>query len=118
MLLSFETRRLLQSSSFWEARRALIGQLSGALWLAESLKRETDMLRLSPYCDDNNKTHINEAFVASSEDIITDYMTYTVFVHITMTVFNKHYSKLAFESSLANSFNNKTYLQVLHTLQY
>ncbi len=34
-----ETCRFLQSSSFWEARCALIGQLSGALWLAEYLKR-------------------------------------------------------------------------------
>ncbi len=33
--------QFLQSSSFWEARRALIGQLSSALWLAEYLKRET-----------------------------------------------------------------------------
>ncbi len=40
-----------QSSSFWEARRALIGQLSSALWLVEYLKRETEMLRPSPYCD-------------------------------------------------------------------
>ncbi len=39
-----ETRRFLQSSSFWEARCALIGQLSSALWLAEYLKRETEML--------------------------------------------------------------------------
>ncbi len=31
--------------------RALIGQLSDALWLAEYLKREMDMLRPSPYCD-------------------------------------------------------------------
>ncbi len=36
-------RRLLQSSSFWEARRALFGQLSGALWLAEYLKRKTEI---------------------------------------------------------------------------
>ncbi len=42
-----EMHRFLQSSSFWEARRALIGQLSSALWLAEYLKRETEMLR--PY---------------------------------------------------------------------
>ncbi len=76
-----ETRRFLQSSSFWEARRALIGQLSSALWLAECLKRETEMLRPSPYCDavsrrDETKTIkpiTNEAFVASSGDIITDY---------------------------------------------
>ncbi len=56
-----ETRRFLQSSSFWEARRALIGQLSSALWLAEYLKRVTEMLRPSPYCNavswlDNTKT--------------------------------------------------------------
>ncbi len=51
MLRLSETRRFLQSSSFWEARRALIGQLSSALWLAEYLKRVTEMLRPSPYCD-------------------------------------------------------------------
>ncbi len=51
MLSLSETRWFLQSSSFWEARRALIGQLSGALWLAEYLKRETEMLRPSPYYD-------------------------------------------------------------------
>ncbi len=76
-----ETCRFLQSSLFWEARRALIGQLSSALWLAEYLKRETEMLRPLPYCDamsrrDDTKTIkpiINEAFVASSGDIITDY---------------------------------------------
>ncbi len=28
-----------------------IGQLSSALWLAEYLKRVTEMLRPSPYCD-------------------------------------------------------------------
>ncbi len=78
MLCLSERWRFLQSSSFWEARRALIGQLPGALWLAEYLKRATEML---PYCDvvsrrDETKTIkpiINEAFVASSEDIITDY---------------------------------------------
>ncbi len=46
-----ETCQFLQSSSFWEARRALIGQLSSVLWLAEYLKREMEMLRPSPYCD-------------------------------------------------------------------
>ncbi len=64
-----------------EARCALIGQLSSALWLAEYLKRETEMLRPSLYCDavsrcDETKTIkpiTNEAFVASSGDIITDY---------------------------------------------
>ncbi len=58
MLHLSETRRFLQSSSFWEARRALIGQLSSALWLAEYL-HVTDMLRPLPYCDavsDETKT--------------------------------------------------------------
>ncbi len=32
MLRLSEMRRFLQNSSFWEARRALIGQLSSALW--------------------------------------------------------------------------------------
>ncbi len=89
MLRLSETSRFLQSSSFWEARRALIGQVSSALWLAEYLKRETEMLRPLPYCDDvsrrdNTKTKsiINEAFVASSGDIITDYNDlYCLFTH-------------------------------------
>ncbi len=51
MLRLSETRRFLQSSSFWEARRALIGQLSGALWLAEYRKHVTEMLRPLPCCD-------------------------------------------------------------------
>ncbi len=46
-----ETRRFLQSSSFWEARCALIGQLSGALWLAEYLKHVTEILCPLPCCD-------------------------------------------------------------------
>ncbi len=118
MLRLSETRWFLQSSSFWEARRALIGQLSSVLWLAEYLKREMEMLRPSPYCDavsrrDNTKTIkpiINEAFVASSGDIIIDYNDlYGLFtrrvashsVNITMSAFvigettnNKHYSTL------------------------
>ncbi len=118
MLHLSETRWLLQSSSFWEARRALIGQLSSALWLAEYLKRVTEMLRPSPYCEavsrrDETKTikpTINEAFVAFSEEIITDYNDlYCLFmrlvasrrVNITMSAFvigettnNKHYSTL------------------------
>ncbi len=35
----------------WEARCTLIGQLYSALWLAEYLKRETEMLHPLPYCD-------------------------------------------------------------------
>ncbi len=76
MLRLSETRRFLQSSSFWEARRALIGQQFGALWLAEYLKHVTEMLLYCDACPDETKTIkpiINEAFVASSEDIITDY---------------------------------------------
>ncbi len=108
----------LQSSSFWEARRALIGQLSGALWLAEYLKCDGNVMPPLQYCDglsrrDKIKTIkpiINEAFVASSGDIITDYNgLYCLFtccvashqVNITMSAFvigettnNKHYSSL------------------------
>ncbi len=51
MLRLYETRRFLQSSSFWKARCALIGQLSSALWLAEYLTSETEMLHPLPYCD-------------------------------------------------------------------
>ncbi len=46
-----ETCQFLQSSSFWEVRCALIGQLSSALWLSKYLKRETEMLRPLLYCD-------------------------------------------------------------------
>ncbi len=91
MLRLSETRRYLQSSSFWEARPDLIGQLSSALWLAEYLKRVTEMLRPLLYCyavsrRDETKTiitiAINEAFVASSGDIITDYNDlYGLFTH-------------------------------------
>ncbi len=138
MPLLSETRWFLQSSLFWEARRALIGQLSSALWLAEYLKHETEMLCHLPYCDavswhDDTKTVkpiINEVFVASSGDIITDYNDlYCLFTHrvasrrvnITMSAFvigettstTLHCSKLAFESSLSNSLNMKTYLQAV-----
>ncbi len=97
MLRLSEMRRFLQSSSFWEVRCALIGQLSSALWLAEYLKCVTEMLRPLPYCDavsrcDDTKTIkpiINETFVASSGDIITDYNDlYCLFmVNITMSAF-------------------------------
>ncbi len=84
----------LQSSSFWEARCALIGQLSGVLCLAKYLKRVTEIICPFPCCDavswpfyslwsqcDETKTikpAINEAFVAFSEDI----MTHTVFSRV------------------------------------
>ncbi len=87
----------LQSSSFWEARCSLIGQLTSALWLAEYLKHETEILRALPYCKatsrlfyslwsrhDETKT-IEPAIkrhVAFSEDIITDYNDlYCLFTH-------------------------------------
>ncbi len=97
MLCLSETRRFLQSSSFWEARCALISQLSSALWLAEYLKRVTEMLRPLPYCDavsrhDETKTIkpiINEAFVASSGDI-----TITMSAFVIGETTNKHYSTL------------------------
>ncbi len=76
-----EKQRFSQSSSFWEARCVLIGQLSRVLWLAEHLKHVVEMLRPLPCCDavsrcDKTKTikpAINEAFIAFSEDIMTDY---------------------------------------------
>ncbi len=116
----------------------------GMLWLAsypvrcdwpEYLKRETEMLRPLPYCDavsrrgdtQTIKPIINEAFVASSGDIITDYNNlYCLFtlktVNITMSAFvigetvtstTLHSSKLVFESSVAHSLNKKTYLQAV-----
>ncbi len=36
--------QFLQSSSFWKAQWALIGQISSALWLAAYLKRVSEML--------------------------------------------------------------------------
>ncbi len=42
-----ETCRFLQSSSFWEVRCVLIGQLSSALWLAEYLKHVMEALNCS-----------------------------------------------------------------------
>ncbi len=91
------------------------------------------MLRPSPYCDavsrcDETKTIkpiINEAFVASSGDIITDYNDlYCLFTHKhyhvcicdrrkRQTSTTLHRSKLSFESSVANSLNIETYLQAV-----
>ncbi len=116
MLRHSEMRRFLLSSSFWEARRALIGQLSSAFWLAEYLKRDTEMLRPLPYCDavsQHNdtttiKTHYERGICCIQWDIITDYNDlYSLFtccialrrVNNTMSAFvirettnNKHYS--------------------------
>ncbi len=69
----------------------MIGQLSGALWLAKYLKRVTEMLCPFPCCDAvswRNETKtlkpaINEAFVALSEDIMTDYNdSYSLFTYL------------------------------------
>ncbi len=49
-----ETSRFLQSSSFWEALCALIGQLSSVLWMAEYLKRVTEMLHPLSYLETHN----------------------------------------------------------------
>ncbi len=97
-----EMLRFLQRSSFW----------------AEYLKRETEMLRPLPHCDavvrrDDAKTIkpiINEAFIASSGGIITDYkdlygliQTYALpCLHLRSEKQQKtsttlHSSKLAFE---------------------
>ncbi len=114
MLHLSEKHRFLKSSSFWEARCSLIGQLSSVLWLAKYLKGVTEMLRPLPCCDavsrrDETKTikpTIIEAFVAFSEDILTDYNnSYGLFTscavpqkHNTMSVFiivetaNKRYA--------------------------
>ncbi len=73
-------RRFLQSSSLWEARRALMTSYPVRCdWPNTSSVME--MLHPLLYCDavsrrDDTKTIkpiTNEAFVASSEDIITDY---------------------------------------------
>ncbi len=97
MLRLSEMHRFLQSSSFWETRCALIGQLS------EYLKCVTEMLRHSPCChavswrDETKiiKPIINEAFVAFSEDIITDYNdSYGRFTHCAAA--HKHYTISAF----------------------
>ncbi len=111
----------LQSSSFWEARHALIGQLSSVLWLAEYLKREMEMLHPLPYCDtvsrcDDTKTIkpiINEACFAS---IILNYTHYNYLyclfmcciasccVNITMSAF-----------VIGETTNNKLYSTLLKT---
>ncbi len=116
-----ETRRFLQNSLFWEARRALIGQLSSALWLAEYLQRVMETLCPLPYCDamswhDDTKTIkpiINEAFVASSGDIITDYNDlYCLFTrHVASRRVNKTMSAFV----IGETTNNKHYSTLLKT---
>ncbi len=116
-----QTRKFLQSSSFWEARRALIGQLSSVLWLAEYLKRETEMLRPLPYCDalsrcDDTKTIkpiINEAFVASSGDIFTDYND--LYCLFTRCVASRHVNITMSAFVIGEMTNNKPYSTQLKT---
>ncbi len=118
MLRLSEMHRFLQSSSFWEARCALIGQ---CLWLAEYLKHETEMLNPLPCCDamsrhDDTKTikpTINEAFVASSGDIITDYNDlYHLFTHCLVSCgINITMSAFVIEETT----NNKRYFTLLKT---
>ncbi len=76
MLHLSETRWFLQSSSFWEARRALIGQLSSVLWLAVPQAWDGNVIIPLTYCDacpGKTRPITNETFVASTGDIITDY---------------------------------------------
>ncbi len=80
--------------------------------VADSLKGSYDTKTIKPI--------INEAFVASSGDIITDYndsygltITMSAFVIGETTNTTLHSSKLAFESPVANSLNMKTYLQTV-----
>ncbi len=79
MLRLSETCWFLQSLLFWEARCALIGQLSSALWLAKYLKREMKILRPSPYCDavsrreyTHKKKHYEPGICCIQWDIIAD----------------------------------------------
>ncbi len=85
MLRLSEMRKLKKMSSFWEARFALIGQLSSTLWLAKYLKRETEMLLPLPFCD---------AVLQTESTTLRS-------------------SKLTFESSVAHFLNKKTYLQAV-----
>ncbi len=112
---------IFQSSSFYEAKLALIGQLSSGLWLAEYLKREMEMLRPLPYCDsvsryDDTKTIkpiINEAFVASSGDTITDYNDlYCLFTH---RVASRHVNITMIAFVIGETTNNKNYSTLLKT---
>ncbi len=119
MLRLSETRRFLQSSSFWEVRCTLIGQLSRAMWLAEYFKRVTKMLRPLMFCNamsrrDETKTIkpiINEAFVASSGDIITDYNDlYCLFTH---RVASRHVNITMSAFVIGETTNNKRYSTLL-----
>ncbi len=64
-----EMRWFLQSSSFWKTSCALIGQLSSALWLAEYLKRVTEMLRPLQYLE----THCLHDMAAAAKILQWEY---------------------------------------------
>ncbi len=100
-----ETRWFLQSSSFWEARLVLIGQLSSALWLAENLKLRRKCYaphRIEmPWRHKHNKTHYKLGICCIHWGNITDYNDLYCLLNITMSAFvirettnNKHYSTL------------------------
>ncbi len=106
-----------------------------ALWLAEYLKHGIEMLHPLPYCDDVSrhdetktmKPIISEAFVTSTGDNYWLYWLILSFYALCVSrLVNQHVcieettnnklkdcSKLAFESSMANSLNMKTYLQAV-----
>ncbi len=83
--------------------------------MAEYLKRETEMLRPLPYCDavsqcDDTKTIkniINEAFVASSGDIITDYNE--LYCLFTRCVASRHVNITMSAFVIGETTNNKNY---------
>ncbi len=135
----------LKQANFYKAHHS---EKRGVLWLASYPVRcdwpNTSSVRWKCYAphrivmqcpgaiDTKTIKHIiNEAFVASSGDIITDYNDlYCLFMrciaprkhyHVCIcdrrneqtTSTTLHCSKLAFESSVANSLNMKTYLQAV-----
>ncbi len=131
---------LLKRVDFYKAHRS---EKRGVLWLASypvhwDWPNTSSVWRkcYAPHCCDavsrrkdtkTIKPIINEAFVASSGDIITDYNDlYCLFtrrdalpcLHLwsekrQTTSATRHCSKLVFESSVANSLNKRTYLQTV-----
>ncbi len=119
--MRFKVQKTYYFSHTVIARCTLIGQLSSALWLAKYLKRETEMLRPLPYCDavswcDETKTIkpiINEAFVASSGDIITDYND--LYCFFTLRVASRHVNITKSAFVIGERTNNKRYSTQLKT---
>ncbi len=81
----------------------------------------TEILRPSPYCDaqsrcDDIKTIkpiINEAFVASNGDIITDYNDFTVFLRVSVVSCRVNIIMSAFV--IGETTNNKSYSTQIKT---